>query len=307
MTGVQTCALPIYQINYDATSLIVWKAPLPEPPVSNQMFEYVQKGGVVLFLPPAEDSNSSFGGIGWDPIVDAPKDKFFIMKDWNRNESLLRDALDGAPLPVDRLRGIKRRGLAGDFVTLAQWEDDQPLLARRVIEQGQVLFLTTLPDYTWSNLEQTALHLVALQRGLDEGSRRLGAGFFGVAGQDSARPQGEEIRSRIDSYQSQDQTLGNADFEAGVYRLGERTVAVNRPESEDSLEVITDTDLSSALADTSYSLLEDQDASGDSSLSHPIWRAFFLAMLVFLILEAILCLQPKRVDPNTAPTPQPTS
>ena len=146
---------------------------------------------------------------------------------------------------------------------------------------------------------------MALQRSLDEGSRRLGAGFFGTAGEESSQPVGDEIRSRIDSHADSDS--GNTKFQAGVYRLGERTVAVNRPVSEDSLEVLTSVDLETALADTDYSLLEEQDASSDSSLSRPIWRAFLIAMLLFLILEALLCLQPRRVDPNTAPSPQPTS
>ncbi len=294
-----------HQVNYDAASLIVWKAPLPEPPVSNQLFDYVKKGGVVLFLPPAEDSEASFGGLSWGPIMEAPKEKFFIVNEWERGDGAFRDSLDGSPLPMDRVRAIKRRGIIGDYAALASWIDDEPLLARRVIEAGQILFLSTLPSYTWSNLEQTALHLVALQRSLDEGSRRLGAGFFATAGEESALPVGEEIRSRIDSYADSDS--GNVDFEAGVYRLGERTIAVNRPVGEDSLEVLTSADLETALADTDYSLLEEQDASSDSSLSRPVWRAFLIAMLLFLILEALLCLQPRRVDPNTAPSPQPTS
>ena len=291
-----------HQINFESASLIVWKAPLPEPPVSDQMFEYVQKGGIVLFLPSSDDSETGFGGMSWDPVAEAPKDKYFIVDDWERSDGAFRDALDGSPLPMDRVRAIKRRGIVGDYTALATWQDDEPFLARRVIEAGQVLFLSTLPSYNWSNLEQTALHLVALQRSLDEGNKRMGAGFFGTAGEKSARPVGEEIRSRIDSYAEGDP--GNADYEAGVYRLGERTMAVNRPAREDSLEVLTNAELETALTDTGYSLLEDKDASGDSSLSRPVWRAFLIAMLVFLILEALLCLQPRRVETATTPSPQ---
>ncbi|HAO95310.1 MAG TPA: hypothetical protein DCQ96_04570, partial [Verrucomicrobiales bacterium] len=172
------------------------------------------------------------------------------------------------------------------------------------IEAGQVLFLSTLPSYTWSNLEQTALHLVALQRSLEQGSRRIGASFFAVAGEESSLPVGEEIRTRVDSYEEITDP-GNADFEAGVYRLGERLIAVNRPLGEDSLEALTGADLGSSLADTGYSLLEEQDASGNNSLSRPVWRWFLIAMLLFLILEALLCLQPRRPVTNSAPSPQP--
>jgi hypothetical protein len=294
-----------HQINYDSASLIVWKAPLPTPPVSNQMFEFVQKGGVILFLPPEEDSEASFGGLSWEPINESARDKFFIVGEWEHNDGAFRDGMDGSPLPMTRLRAIKRRGIEGNYATLASWGfDEEPLLARRIIEQGQILFLTTLPDYGWSNLEQTGLHLVVLQRSFDEGSRRLGAGFFGTAGEETARTQGEEIRSRIDTYDEGD--AANAEFEAGVYRFGERTVAVNRPIAEDSLEILTTGQLDTALLDTNYSLLEEKDASTDPFFSEA-WRAFLIAMLLFLIVEAILCLQPRRVDSSTVPSPQPTT
>ena len=80
------------------------------------------------------------------------------------------------------LRDVAEGRNIGDTTTLAQWDDGTPFLARRVIDNGTALFLNTLPDYTWSNLEQTAAHLVALQRALSLGSQRHGAGFFATAG-----------------------------------------------------------------------------------------------------------------------------
>lgn len=294
-----------HQINYDIASLVVWNAPLPTPPVSAQLLEFVTSGGVVLFLPPTEDSDSSFGGIAWEPVDVAPSDKWFKVNDWNHVEGGFRDSVDGTPLPMERLSAIKRRGLAGDYVTLASWGDGEPLLARRIIDDGKILFLTTSPDYTWSNLELTALHLVLLQRAFDDGSRRLGAGYFALAGSERARPQGEEIRSRIDTYSDRDSF--NPAYEAGVYSFGERTVAVNRPAEEDSIEMLSRDQLDSALLDTGYSLLEDQNANNDPFFSEA-WRAFLIAMLLFLITEAILCLQPRRArSASTTPTPQPST
>ena len=293
-----------HQINYEIASLIVWKAPLPTPPVSAQLLEYVQSGGIVLFLPPEEDSENSFGGIAWEPVNTAARDKWFKVENWEQAEGGFRDSIDGTPLPMARLSAIKRRGLAGDFTSLANWHDDEPCLARRIIDKGKIVFLTTLPDYSWSNLELTALHLVLLQRYFDEGSRRLGAGYFAIAGQENAQPQGDEIRSRIDTFAKGD--AANAMFEAGVYRLGERTVAVNRPSEEDDLEILTRAQLDGALLDTKYSLLEEKDASNDPFFSEA-WRAFLIAMLLFLIVEAILCLQPRRPETGTTPTPEPTT
>ncbi|MEM7190526.1 MAG: hypothetical protein AAF439_13015 [Pseudomonadota bacterium] len=199
---------------------------------------------------------------------------------------------------MERVRAIKRRGIVGNFAALATWDDDKPLLARRVLKRGQVLFFSTLPEFTWSNFENTGLHLVLFQRCFEEGSKRLGAGFFGDAGTENALAQGDEIRSRIDGKRDDIKlsTPGNADYEAGVYRFGERTVAVNRPAEEDSLEILTNDQLGVALQDIDFSLLEESSSSSKDTLSSPAWRAFLIAMLVFLILEAILCLQPKRVE-----------
>lgn len=291
-------------IDYDRASLVVWKAPLPSPPASNQLLEFVKSGGVCLFFPPEEDSDDSFGGLSWESIQESPENKWFTVEDWVRADGALRDSIDGTPLPVDSLRAYKRRGIAGDFTALANWTDDEPLLARRIIDKGKIILFTTLPDFTWSNLELTALHLVILQRSFDDGSLRLGAGYFGIAGRESARPQGDEIRARLDSYS--DLQTANADFEAGVYRFGERTVAVNRPAGEDSIEMIGKAQLDAALIDTDYRFLDERTASTEPFFSEA-WRTFLIAMLLFLIVEALLCLQPRRPVTGTAPTPQPAT
>ena len=77
--------------------------------------------------------------------MEAPEEKFFIVNDWERGDGAFRDAADGSPMPMDRVRAIKRRGIVGDYTPLATWRDNETLLARRVIEAGQVLFLSTLP------------------------------------------------------------------------------------------------------------------------------------------------------------------
>lgn len=294
-------------LDLEIASLVVWKAPLPGPSTSAQMLEFVQKGGVVMFLPPEADSENSFGGIAWEQLEEAPAKKNFIVEEWDHADGAFRDSAGGQELPMSRLKAIKRRALSGSVTPLATWigEEKVPLLARRYVGDGQLLFLTTLPDYRWSNIEQTALHLVALQRSFEEGNKRLGAGFFGIAGTGSAKPQGQEIPTRIDSFPKNETISDAQEFEAGVYQFGERVVAVNRPREEDSMEIVTTADLDTILEGTSYSLLEEQGSADDSS-TRPAWRAFLIAMLLFLIVEAILCLQPKRPAIGAAPTPTPS-
>ena len=292
-----------HQIAWERSSLVVWQASIPTGPVAEQLLAFVKAGGVAVFLPPANDSQESFGGVSWGPLTESADGRYFIVDEWNHIDGPLRDGVDGTEIPLQTLRAILRREIAGDTATLAKWDDGSPFLARRVIDNGTALFLNTLPDYTWSNLEQTAVHLVALQRALTLGSQRHGAGFFATAGLTGAQPHPEEIRSRIDTYTEGDPA--NANHEAGVYKFGERTVAVNRPTEEDSLEQASTPDLDLALAGTDFKLFEESTTTSDP-LVREAWRAFLVAMLLFLIAEAILCLQPKRVTtlPNT---PQPTS
>lgn len=89
--------------------------------------------------------------------------------------------------------------------------------------------------------------------------------------------------------------------------MGDRTVAVNRPASEDDLLVLDEALLrDQLLAGTDYSLFEEASTS-DTPFVREIWRAFLIAMLLFLIGEAILCLQPRRHATATAGNRQPAS
>jgi len=57
----------------------------------------------------------------------------------------------------------------------------------------------------------------------------------------------DEVRERLDTFEEYDPALGG--FRAGVYRLGKRTVAVNRPTSENLPERVDEDALKEILAD----------------------------------------------------------
>ncbi len=290
-------------VDWNKASSLIWQAPIPTGAVAEQLLGFIKSGGVALFLPPSGDSTATIAGLGWEELNESARGRYFIVKDWRHNDGPLRDGADGNPIPLERIRAIKRRVMSGESTTLATWDDESPLLVRRVLDAGTVFFLNTLPDYTWSNMEQTAVHLVVIQRALEVGGRRFGAGFTGVAGESSAEPAEEEIRSRLDTYAEGDPA--NASLEAGVYRFGDRTVAVNRPTSEDSIDLLTRADVGLVLDGTGFSFFEDASAS-DDPLFREAWRTFLFAMLFFLIGEAILCLQPRK-SAATTPGKQPVT
>jgi hypothetical protein len=281
-------------VDWNKASTVIWQAPIPTGTVAEQLLGFIKSGGVALFLPSAAKPAATIAGLGWEDVEESARGRYFIVKDWRRNDGPLRDGVDGSPIPLERIRAIKRRPISGESTTLATWDDESPLLVRRILDAGTVFLLNTLPDYTWSNLEQSAVHLVLIQRSLEIGARRFGAGFTGVAGEASARPAGNEIPSRLDTYATfAEGAPVNASLEAGVYRFGNRTVAVNRPAAEDSIDLLTRADVGQVLEGTGFSFFEDASTSKDP-LFREAWRSFLFAMLIFLIGEAILCLQPRK-------------
>ena len=81
-------------------------------------------------------------------------------------------------------------------------------------------------------------------------------------------------------------------------------IALNRPATEDMPEALPRETLGRLLADTNFSLFEDRTAGADSSLVREAWRAFLIAMLFFLLAEALLCLPKASPGPATSNLPQ---
>ena len=287
LTSAQTS-----QIDYSLASLIIWQAALPNGAIASELTQFVDAGGSILFLPPSFSipSDDSIFGLSWANTEGAPDDEFFITGTWVTDDGPWANGLSGAPLPIKQIRAVQRRQISGEAATLAEWDDKLPLMKRHLTGNGTVIFMGILPDDRWSNLEFTGLHLVAVQRLIQKGTDRLHSGYRALAGSEKAEIKNDEIRSRLDSFEDFDPS--QAHFRAGVFRLGERVVAVNRDADEASPERVTEEGLEKILEGTPYSLFKDQ--ATDEDLVSEAWRAFLIAVLLFLIAEALLCLQPKR-------------
>jgi hypothetical protein len=277
---------------------VFWAAPLPTGPVADSLTRFLNAGGHVLFLPPTVASEGSFLDLKWSDTTQAAAGKFFILKDWNHSDGPLRDGIDGTPIPAERLKAIRRQVIVGDAAPLGRWEDGEPFFSRRIVEQGTAWFLGSIPDYSWSNLGDADVLLPIAQRILAAGADRFDASYLTTVGTEISQPLAGEIRTRLDDYGSPDPA--NAAYQSGVFRLGERLIAVNRPAQEDNPEILTREQLDQALDGTQYTLLDQAGQASDPSLSRDVWRAFLLAVLFFLISEALLCL-PKKSHPQVLP------
>jgi hypothetical protein len=284
-------AAAVASLNTQDIATILWAAPLPTGPAYDTVNRFLSAGGQVIFFPPGSASDASFADLKWAGPTEAAAGKFFILKDWNHSDGPLRDGLDGTPILAERLKGIRRQIPQGDATALARWEDGEPFITRRIVDRGTVWCVGSLPDYTWSNLADADVLLPTVQRIVAAGADRFDASYLGTVGTEAVQLRAGETRTRIDDYGTPDPA--NGAYESGIFRLGERLLAINRPAQEDNVEILTREQLDQALDSTGYTLLGQAGKADDPSLSRDVWRAFFMAVLFFLISEALLCI-PKK-------------
>lgn len=288
---------------------IIWSAPLPDDTSAAPLRDYLTNGGQVVFFPPRENHTGSFLGVKWSPILTSPEGKFFILDSWNHDDGLLRDTANGTPLLGQNLRAIKRQtaeAQSGLLTSLAEWDDKTVFYSRMVVDQGTASFFASTPDYAWSNLGDAHLLLPAVQRAVSAGASRFDAALLASVNRDNALPRPNETRSRIDDFAA-DSSLDPA-MSAGVYRLGERIIAANLPVEEFETIAVQKSELTPLFQDIPFSLFEDTTSHTSENEEREIWQLFLASVLLFLIAEAILCLQKRSqvLAPNLSRTQPPS-
>ena len=77
--------------------------------------------------------------------------------------------------------------------------------------------------------------------------------------------------------------------QAGVYRVGDRLVAVNRPAREDERETLAANAVRPLFGDIPLRMFEEQQNQAGQPQSE-MWRFFLFSMLALLLAEAMLIL-----------------
>jgi Aerotolerance regulator N-terminal len=270
----------------DAT-LLLWHAPLPDAAGEKRLRGFIEEGGAALFLPPGRTDTGKFLGLGWADAQPAPADKPFKVAKWEQQEGPLAKTDEGLSLPLGDVEVMRRQPIAGEVTALATFADGSPLLTRRALGKGQFFFCATVPHDDWSTLGDGPVLVPMLQRLLQTGARRLNQETMVAAGELSAL-------DRAKQWTSADGSTGkNILLNAGVYRAGERLLAVNRPSAEDDRSLLEPAAAKNLLGPLPLQLLQERTARSDA-LQGEIWRLFLIGMLAFLFLEAILVLPPKK-------------
>jgi hypothetical protein len=92
-------------------------------------------------------------------------------------------------------------------------------------------------------------------------------------------------------------------LQAGIYRAGNRLVAVNRPAAENEMDLIEPAKARSLFGGVRVQLFAEQK-QGEGKLQSELWRMFLFTMVLFLLVEALLIL-PSRPEDVTGPKFQP--
>jgi hypothetical protein len=276
-------------ISLDETALLIWQGALPEGEVAERVRTFVSDGGVSIFFPPAAIDAGRFNGLGWSEPQST--EKFFHITRWDEAEGPLAKTDEGLSLPLGETEFPKRQLIVGQKNSLAAFSDAETFLARQSLGKGEIYFCASLPNSQWSTLADGPVLVPMLQRLLQAGGRRLQQVSMANCGELSAVDRAKQWTC-IDST-----TPKNIELQAGVYRSGERLIAVNRPAVEDEPEIL-DTDETRNLFRGVAFQLWDERTSRTEILQREIWRVFLFAMLVFLFVEGMLLL-PKLQAPRS--------
>ncbi len=214
---------------------------------------------------------------------------------WRNDAGLLANTRDGAALPVGETQVLRSCEILGDGVPLARLGPGVPLLVRSTA--GGAYFLGTLPGPSASSLARDGVVMFAmLHRALNDGARGLGNAQERYCARDAL---GDDPGKWRPISAARDVGLPAAaalPLRAGVVASGDKRIALNRPPAEDQTRMLAPGTLDGLFTGLDYERVEDSLES-NRSLTSEVWRTFLIAMALFLVGEALLCMPQKR-DPG---------
>lgn len=272
----------VASVNWNQYALVLWSAPPPTEQVAANLRAFVEAGGNLICFASGEPGR--FGNAEWGPPQTSEPDKPWKILRWEEQDGILGKTEEGMSLPLNELAVWRRQPLTGEHGVLAAFSDGAPMLARRTLGKGEMVFCATSPGLQWSNLREGVVLVPWIQRALQNGGRRFTQGALLSCG-DTAPIGASETWTSVDGSR-------NLKLQAGVYRSATRLIAVNRPAAENEDETVDPAKARDLFGRTKVQLFTDAKANL-SSLQSELWRSFLFAMAVFLLIEAILILPAK--------------
>lgn len=288
----------------DEYSMVLWHSDMPSPtdPARLWLQAHRDRGGSIMFFPSPLMAASSrqFASIRWGGWIQEDNQ----VTSWESEKDLLSNTQNGDSLPVGDLRVQRYAQLEGDYITLATLSQGATILAKSIDTGSPVYFCTTTVNPLDSNLASSGVVLFAMiQRAIEQGVKSQGVCRLTEAGAiEFDRRWSDNSNGRGDNWIKVAGNPGVLSTEqpshAGIYRSGDRWVAVNRPLAEDDSRLVSDEKLASLFGDLSFRTVRDE-VGAERSLIQEVWRLFLLVMLVMLLAESVLSL-PRRSVPQAA-------
>jgi Aerotolerance regulator N-terminal len=283
----------IANANLDGCSLILWQDALPQGEAAERLRTFASQGGVVMFFPPGGADATLFQGMGWGTVEDAHSAEGFHVARWDEEEGPLARSDEHLSLPLAQTTFARRQTISGQKNAEAAFVDGAALLARQNVGLGEIYFCAAQAVDNWSSLSDGPVLVPMLQRLLQDGTRRLQDVAIVSCGEVSAVDLAKEWLP-VDSKEQKD-----IRFQAGVYKSGERVMAVNRPEAEDDPEVVDSSQMRKMFGDLPMQMFQDHEVA-TGKLEGEVWRLFLFSMLLLLLVEGMLILPSKARVPQAA-------
>jgi hypothetical protein len=282
----------------EGLSLILWQDALPAGDASERLQKFVEEGGVVVFFPTGTADATEFMSSRWGESQTATDERGFQIVRWDEDQGPLAKSDEGFSLPLAQTEFKRRDVISGQHAVVAAFDDGTPFLVRKTVGRGQVYFCASLPDSEWSTLGEGPVLVPMLQRLLQTGSRRLQQVNVVNCGEMSVA----DLQRQWAGVEAPG--AKNVRLHAGVYRSGDRWLAVNRPPSEDEPELLELNEARQLFAGMPFQLLEEKQQRTDA-LQGEIWRLFLFGMLLFLVGESLLILPGRTRTEANAPLGKP--
>jgi hypothetical protein len=270
------------QIKWKESALIIWHAPSPAEDIAAKLRAYVEGGGVLLTLPIGGEGGNGVMGLTWTAAENAPEP--LRVTSWDDLDGPLARTDSGMSLPLGRLevnrRQVPRLGTETVHVH-ALFADGEPFLVEQRIGNGRLFALATVPDPEWSTLGEGVVLLPMVQRMLAIGATRLVPPALATAGE--WQPTEGEFWTPVQEGERRDPR-----WRAGVYKHAGKLIALNRPDREDSAEVVKADLLPTILKGVKLTVMAGALDLKADRLQSEIWPIMIIATMIFMCLEMLL-------------------
>ncbi len=276
----------ITDIDWNATSLLIWQVDLPTGTTATQCEAFLNAGKPIICFPPEVPNANVFAGLRWSAWKAIDKAEPVGIGYWDNETDLLARTQSGDALPVGKQQTDRYCELADVGRALARFTNDAPLVVKANANRP-LYACTTLPKDDASSLAQDGVVLYAMiQRAVEMGVSQQGGARNTETGTTESSELGLDtlLSDNTDSVSSADLA-----FHASSHQTDTSWISINRPPTEDTRETLDGEKIEKLFNGLEYQQIQD-DVGSDSSLANEIWRLFLFAMALALVFEAVLCL-----------------